>query len=57
MMYDNDLAILEDDVLVTFDGGPEDDDDSDDLFEDEGSFELDELDSLDEFDDFDDDDY
>lgn len=55
MMHDNDLAMLEDDVLVTFDNGPEDDE-SDGLFEDEDDFELDEFDSLDELDDFDDDD-
>lgn len=58
MMHDTDLAMLEDDMLITFDTGPEDED-SDDLFDDEDDFELDELDSLEEFDDddFEDDDY
>jgi len=57
MMHDNELAIMEDDVLVALDGGPDDEDDnSDDLFEDEENFDLDEFDSLDEFDDFDDED-
>ena len=55
MMHDTDLAMLEDNMLVTFDTGP-DDEDSDDLFDDEDDFELDEFDSLDELDDFDDDD-
>lgn len=57
MMHDTDLAMFEDDMLVTFDTGP-DDEDSDDLFDDEDEFEMDEFDSLEEFDDdFDDDDY
>lgn len=59
MMDDNDLAMLEDDMLVALDMGPDDDEDSGDLFDDEDEdFELDEFDSLEEFDDdFDDDDY
>ena len=57
MMHDTDLVMLEDNMLVRLDTGP-DDEDSDDLFDDEDEFELDEFDSLDEFDDdFDDDDY
>ena len=59
MMHDTDLAMLEDDMLVALDMGPDDDEDSGDLFDDEDDdFELDEFDSLEEFDDdFDDDDY
>ncbi len=59
MMHDTDLAMLEDDMLVALDMGPDDDEDSGDLFDDEDEdFELDEFDSLEEFDDdFDDDDY
>ena len=59
MMHDNDLAMLEDDMLISFDTGPDDEDgDSEDLFDDDDDFELDEFDSLEEFDDdFDDDDY
>lgn len=58
MMHDTDLATLENDMLVALDTGPDDDEDSEDLFEDEDDFELDEFDSLDEFDDdFDEDDY
>lgn len=56
MMHDIDLAMLEDDMLHALDTGP-DDEDSEDLFDEDG-FELDELDSMDAFDDdFDDDDY
>lgn len=57
MIHDTDLAMLADDLLITLDTGPEDED-SEDLFDDEDDFELDEFDSLEEFDDdFDDDDY
>jgi len=59
MMHDTDLAMFEDDMLVALDRGPDDDEDSGNLFDDEDDdFELDEFDSLEEFDDdFDDDDY
>ncbi len=57
MIHDTDLAMLADDLLITLDTGPEDED-SEDLFDDEDDFELDEFNSLEEFDDdFDDDDY
>ena len=59
MMHDTDLAMLEDDdMLVALNTGPDDDGDSEDLFDDDDDFNLDELDTLEEFDDdFDDDDY
>ncbi len=59
MMHDTDLAMLEDDMLVALDTGPDEDGDSENVFDDEDDdFELDEFDSLEEFDDdFDDDDY
>lgn len=55
-MQDSELAILEDEVLVAYDKGPDDDDDSDGFLEEGDDFELDEFDSLDDFDDYDDDD-
>lgn len=58
MMHETDLAMLEDDMLVALNTGPDDDDDSEDLFNDENDdFELEELDGDFDDDDFDDDDY
>jgi len=55
-MHDSELAILDDEVLVAYDKGPDDDDDADGFLEEGDDFELDEFDSLDDFDDYDDDD-
>lgn len=55
-MQDSELAILEDEVLLAYNKGPDDDDDVDGFLEEGEGFELDEFDSLDDFDDFNDDD-
>lgn len=55
-MQDSELAISEEEMLLVYDQGPDDDDDSDGFLEEGDGFELDEFDSLDDFDDFDDDD-